>query len=207
MKSLSVAVFDAIGDLRSGQSSHSHYASGAEIRGRQGSARRVRLTPLLGSSRRVALSEPFSRSSPISRFPDLPVHGLTVREVSACEYSMALRARVSRGIQIFGVIIYLSVAIQVIQDMALGVKIVRLPGALLTIEHSRCIIYHACPSTMHASWLWRTSGSGQRVQHVFFGEPGAAGLQYSEANFVHVRGVVGVGVDHDFDAVLFASRR
>ena len=49
--------------------------------------------------------------------------------------------------------------------------------------------------------LWQ----GQCIQYVFFGEPGAAGLQYSKANFLHVRSVVGVGINHDLDAVLFCQ--
>ncbi len=46
-------------------------------------------------------------------------------------------------------------------------------------------------------------GSGSVFNTSCFREPGAAGLQYPEANFVQVRGVVGIGIDHDLDAVLF----
>src|SRR6478609_6188921 len=43
----------------------------------------------------------------------------------------------------------------------------------------------------------------QCVQYVLLREPGAAGLQYPEANFVQVRGVVRICIDHDLDPVLF----
>ena len=46
---------------------------------------------------------------------------------------------------------------------------------------------------------------GQGVQYVVLGEPGAARLQYSKANLLHVRGVVGIGIDHDLHAVLFCQ--
>ena len=46
---------------------------------------------------------------------------------------------------------------------------------------------------------------GQRVEHIIFCEPGAAGLDHSVANLVHVRSVVGVGVDHDLHAQLFRA--
>src|SRR5580658_3387012 len=44
---------------------------------------------------------------------------------------------------------------------------------------------------------------GEGVEDVVFGEPGAAGLQNAVANFFHVGGVVGVGVDDDLYALLF----
>ena len=43
---------------------------------------------------------------------------------------------------------------------------------------------------------------GQRIQHVVFCQPGAAGLQNAVADLFHVRGVMGVGVDHDLHALL-----
>src|SRR5271165_5732451 len=43
---------------------------------------------------------------------------------------------------------------------------------------------------------------GQRVQHIVFGEPGAAGLQDAVADFFHVRSVVRIGVDHNLHALL-----
>ena len=44
---------------------------------------------------------------------------------------------------------------------------------------------------------------GQGVEDVIVGQPGAAGLEDSIADFFHVGGVVGVGVDYDFYALLF----
>ncbi len=43
---------------------------------------------------------------------------------------------------------------------------------------------------------------GQGIEHVFFGEPGAPGLEDAEADFFQVRGMVSVGIDDDFYAML-----
>jgi hypothetical protein len=44
---------------------------------------------------------------------------------------------------------------------------------------------------------------GQCVEHVVFGQPGAARLEYSKADLFHVRNVVRVGIDDDLYAMLF----
>ena len=50
---------------------------------------------------------------------------------------------------------------------------------------------------------FRESVRGERVEHIIFRQPGAAGLQDSVADFFHVRRVMGIGVDYDFYALLF----
>jgi hypothetical protein len=44
---------------------------------------------------------------------------------------------------------------------------------------------------------------GEGVEDVFFGQPGAAGLQDAVSDFVEVGRVVGVSIDYDLYAVLF----
>jgi hypothetical protein len=46
---------------------------------------------------------------------------------------------------------------------------------------------------------------GQGVGHIILCEPGAAGLDDSVANLVHVSGVVRVGVDHDLHVQFFCA--
>ena len=43
---------------------------------------------------------------------------------------------------------------------------------------------------------FRKFGRGERVENIFFREPGAAQLQHSIADFFQVRSMVGIGVDH-----------
>ena len=56
------------------------------------------------------------------------------------------------------------------------------------------------PAVLHG---FRELLRGQSVQHIIPSQPGAAGLEDSVTDFFHVGGVVGVGVDDDFHALLF----
>jgi hypothetical protein len=61
-------------------------------------------------------------------------------------------------------------------------------------------LLHRLPGVLHGfgEFLGR-----EGVEDVVFGEPGSSRLQDAVADFFHVRGVVGVGVDDDLHASLF----